>query len=1852
MFLLGGSETTGIKVLKTMSEASGGTADAQVPTQLTYLVPQFDPSQHDLEQYSQKVEMLSEIWPANKINELITRLILSTSGAAFQKLQLQRSELLTGDKKGVAKLITILGGQWGKVSLEKKYETFERAVYRCQQKSDESHDSFLARADVLWSELLASKVTLQELQAYTVLRGSQLSSEDKKRVVLESEASESGKLEMSKVNAAVRMLGSGFFHDVTGTKKAKGKVYDAHALVVEESDEIESALVADEWTEEDAIDHLAAEGDEDAILICEFETAVQDAIQDDQELAMAYNAYTDARRRLSERSKNRGFWPNWSSSSSKGKNKGGKGKGKQFSKGPRKSLQQRILESHCRNCGRRGHWRAECPDRARNSQSSSAAPQAPTMSVSTEVLEGDQDSMMPQEFMILPEISEQRPTEARMHFAYVSSHVEELSWGNRRRGKYNENNQGDYLWSNRIRDKWGFSPMPPLLRNEPKPRSERVFSKAEPVSNQSHACEPAEAELIMFASHSSFGILDSGATKTVIGSKHVAELLNSLHPEVRKNIRRCSCEVTFRFGNQGTLDSKHALVIPIGQLGLKVAVVPGETPLLLSNTLLRTLRATVDVAQKQLISPFLQKPVGMSLSPRGLFLVDVNELVMKARNDLMTAETFMHETKDGSAISGTNGSAEPKESQVFEKSMISTHSMSHTNQSKECKDHQKPHQYTPTSVAESRSSHVHMTNFNHANFQSFESSQSPNQSSECQTKSITESSQSRSKHDSGVSHPQPGTKPNTSVIDSRSPDSHHESGRTFREAESESGGRRVVGDVQEQIHRGHGPVSGDIRESQLGQVLHGSMVNPEAMASVVHEDLRDLDKGGAPETVALHHAHDRACRARDGGGESTTTNTTDAQDQGSTEGQGPSHAHAEPRGRDRRGGSMDGCRDDVAAQLCVGPQHAGDNECPAGAHEPSGERPGRNSEPSPHQCLLSDLSWAEGMRVAGDLDAEEECLNASCMSNLQSKFNDLVAEISAEFRSVSKHVRPVPGQAIQVLEVFSDSSSELTRQTVQLGYKGMRFGYQQGDLSTSEGRKKLFEIVLQKQPANLWYSPVCGPWSSWNNLNASRSLAQFDAIHQQRVQHLYQLALGVVLFRHQFVNRRHFHWEQPRRSLMFMTPLLKEIYEHTYSTTFDLCRVGLLTDPENQKFIKKGLEIRTTSFEMHKSFHGRYCKHDHEHQTLEGSTVHKGHRKLRTEFSELYPRKFARSLARVLTGFSNRRQDPKDFAQWNAVFAVSDKRKDVSMPNVQAKRLKTNTARLIEPQQMPRKRRRLGEKQPDEPINDMMSKIVEAVRLELPRVGRKEIMNPEITQAIQEVFHEKQVMRVIACKGTERTLAPPSNLMRGEAPFRRTIAVERQTQKIFVEDQWEEWEMMSQRQIVRKLLPCAINITVFACNPTENPPEMPIINPSSEPQSSVSERHEYAHRPQQLLVPPAQVSEEQEQPVPVPTVSATEPQNSSVVKSQETDKLHQNVLIDAESIQQGTKFKALKSEERQLLLRLHKNLGHPSPAVLSQVLRRQGYSSHIIQGLEDMKCSTCQHQQGPKIQRPATIKSAIDFGDKVSLDGVTWTNKNGKKMHFYHFLDHGTNYHTASIAPNRTTERAIENMTTGWLAWAGPPNEILADSATEFNNEAFEMFMRQMNVRCTIIPPQAHWQLGKTERHGEVLQHMLSKFEEDHPINSYQELQVALMMCTAAKNACSLRHGFSPEVLVFGKGLKVPGSLTSDDSLPAHSLASEDNAWGLRFREQLAMRENARKAFHDADNNAAIRASGPEKGQARSWHILSRRMGDVLESLRNSQRLAWACKGSSTRWQIFCVLPAYGQPCASRSRTHPTSQCH
>lgn len=150
------------------------------------MIPTFDPTTDNVEQWSQKIELLTQVWPESRLSELATRIILNSKGSAFAKLHLKQTELLSGTVEGITRIVELVGGQFGQVSLEQKFDIVEKALFRCSQKPDEHAVSYLARAEVIWTELLMKKINLAEVQAYIILRGSKLTADDKKRLLVDS----------------------------------------------------------------------------------------------------------------------------------------------------------------------------------------------------------------------------------------------------------------------------------------------------------------------------------------------------------------------------------------------------------------------------------------------------------------------------------------------------------------------------------------------------------------------------------------------------------------------------------------------------------------------------------------------------------------------------------------------------------------------------------------------------------------------------------------------------------------------------------------------------------------------------------------------------------------------------------------------------------------------------------------------------------------------------------------------------------------------------------------------------------------------------------------------------------------------------------------------------------------------------------------------------------------------------------------------------------------------------------------------------------------------------------------------------------------------------------------------------------------------------------------------------------------------------------------------------------------------------------------------------------------------------------------------------------------------------------
>ncbi|CAE7779020.1 RE1 [Symbiodinium sp. CCMP2592] len=353
-------------------EGDGGSTAAGSAAGVSHLpwqqIPKFVPGTTNLDDYTQRLKFLKELWPADSIQHLGPRAALQVEGSAFQKISRIAPDKLRS-QEGVQLIVEALGGAWGKTAVEEKFHFFEQAIFQVTQKNDETNDSYLARSDAYFEELLTRKVTIEEIRAYVLLRHSQLAPEDKKRVVIESK----GDLKYKETVKAIRLLGSKIFGDLqnknaTGNRGLeRNKIYDVHYTEENGAEDVYySAVPEEEPSDEDLLCYFMDLNDEDAVYITEFEESIVDAIQD-SELAPVYVTYQEARQRLRDKAKARGYWPAKGRGKTKGFGKKGKGSSSSsfpgWGTGRNRSLADRIANSTCRICHQKGHWKRECPRR-------------------------------------------------------------------------------------------------------------------------------------------------------------------------------------------------------------------------------------------------------------------------------------------------------------------------------------------------------------------------------------------------------------------------------------------------------------------------------------------------------------------------------------------------------------------------------------------------------------------------------------------------------------------------------------------------------------------------------------------------------------------------------------------------------------------------------------------------------------------------------------------------------------------------------------------------------------------------------------------------------------------------------------------------------------------------------------------------------------------------------------------------------------------------------------------------------------------------------------------------------------------------------------------------------------------------------------------------------------------------------------------------------------------------------------------------------------------------------------------------------------------------------------------------
>ena len=76
---------------------------------------------------------------------------------------------------------------------------------------------------------------------------------------------------------------------------------------------------------------------------------------------------------------------------------------------------------------------------------------------------------------------------------------------------------------------------------------------------------------------------------------------------------------------------------------------------------------------------------------------------------------------------------------------------------------------------------------------------------------------------------------------------------------------------------------------------------------------------------------------------------------------------------------------------------------------------------------------------------------------------------------------------LDLLEVYCEEDSTLTKMAEVAGFKVMRFTRQDDDLSAQGGRDKLSRIVTEMNPKHICTAPECKPWGSLSRWNSGCS---------------------------------------------------------------------------------------------------------------------------------------------------------------------------------------------------------------------------------------------------------------------------------------------------------------------------------------------------------------------------------------------------------------------------------------------------------------------------------------------------------------------------------------------------------------------------------------------------------------------------------------------------------------------------------------------------------------------------------------------------------------------------------------------
>ncbi|CAK0865379.1 unnamed protein product, partial [Prorocentrum cordatum] len=217
---------------------------------------------------------------------------------------------------------------------------------------------------------------------------------------------------------------------------------------------------------------------------------------------------------------------------------------------------------------------------------------------------------------------------------------------------------------------------------------------------------------------------------------------------------------------------------------------------------------------------------------------------------------------------------------------------------------------------------------------------------------------------------------------------------------------------------------------------------------------------------------------------------------------------------------------------------------------------------------------------------------------------------------------------LTMVEACTHEDSNLGKVCDEKGYHYERLGlFNENDLSKPQGYHKAKFLLDEKRPELFVSTPPCGPWSIMQNVN-QRNDQQKENLRRKRLKSQRIFENNKRLIEHQVLNLNGSALaEQPHNSRSWQKTCWKDLHKILpYEVIVDGCACGLRA-PDTGELMKKRWKFLTNDRRIWVALQPLQCRGGHYHEEIESS--------LRTEASGSYPKMLCRRILRALTKSQN-----------------------------------------------------------------------------------------------------------------------------------------------------------------------------------------------------------------------------------------------------------------------------------------------------------------------------------------------------------------------------------------------------------------------------------------------------------------------------------------------------------------------------------------------------------------------------------------------------------------------------------------